>query len=256
MKKIKKVFEFWKYNQAQVGLLLENNQKPYFLRLEKLIQITHLPIQLLPALVSSEVTPTFYEVGEATDLGFLAYKENTFIKNLQFLYSNDASVFRFELGRVPFKIGDFIVVNGTTIDPEGAKSNVFCYGDYWINYNGENTMQIERFALVGDDRRFVLVCLAYVSEQKRLPNLSFQRLYYEPEYYIEYQSCRLATIDEIDEFEAKRLEHSELIRESAHEQIDRAEYEKDTFDAMTDGQLGDYDEFESDNSSLKDYLGL
>ncbi len=253
---IKKVFEFWKYDQAQIALLLENNEKPYFLRLEKLIQITQLPIQLLPALVGSEVVPIFYEVGEATDLGFVAYKKNTFVKDLQFQYSKSASVFRFELGSVPLKIGDFIVVNGTTIDPSGAQSDAFGSDDYWINYIGENTMQVDRFALVGDEKRFALVCSAFVSEQEQLTNQSFERVYYKPEYYIEYQSCRLATIEEINEFEVKQLEHRESIRESTREQIYQTEYEKDTFDALTDGQIGDFDEFESANSSLRDYLGL
>lgn len=263
MEIIKSVFEFWKYDHPQVALLLESKEKPYFLRLEKLIQITELPIQLLPSLIGSKIFPVFYEVGEITNLGFPSNKENTFIKDLKFQYSKLASIFRSELRNVPFQINDYIVVHGRVLYPNGVPNDQLWssdYDDYWINYDGENTLRLDSYALVGDEKHFKLVCLSYASEEQQFRKVSFERRYYKHTYYIDYRNCRLATTSEIDEFEIKSLERYQMLRDAASQEIYeseiRKENERDNFDALTDGQFGDFDEFNGDNSSLRDGLGL
>ena len=71
-----------------------------------------------------------------------------------------------------------------------------------------------------------------------------------------FQPDRQCKRREIKAFEDKEDEYRQLIRESERGVDEKYYRNRDTFDALTDGQYGDYDDFGGDIGSLKDSLGL
>lgn len=261
MKEIRNVFEFWKEEKHMITIAFERTDKACFIELERLIEMTGLSYELIPRLIGSSMRQLFYKPGDFIEhWGSICKKGEIVTKHLEFEYTDMVKVLQRELKLVPFKIGDFIAVNGNNIEVNPIRHHVgFLEGlnYYWdcFEESGENTMEVIRYIVKAETLEFKLVCKSYKYIEERSGKFRWQ--WYDPEFYVNYQFCRTATEKEVIEYKEKEDNFHVELREASKGEEPR-NHKKDTFDALTDGQYGDYDDFEGDIDigSVKDDLGL